>query len=161
MSKLTIKVLEPIKHPRSPFAFFFRFFIGKKLLNLKSHNIDQNFEFQLRMAFTDYCNEIQLVPETCYYIISDKPFIEERGRWSYLKGVINLDSKGSTTLKVPFKYDGRDFAIDYKNKKNQLIIAEENLILNTTGNNKFFVLYYHKNPKSREGKLLIDLTSGN
>ena len=48
-----------------------------------------------------------------------------------------------------------------QNKKNQLIIAEENLILNATGNNKFFVLYYHKNPKSREGKLLIDLTSGN
>jgi hypothetical protein len=160
MSKLTTKVLEP-KIERSPFAFFFRFFIGKKILNLKSNNIDQNFEFQLRLAFTDYCNEIQLVPETCYYIISDKPFNEEIGRWSYLKGVINLDSKGITTLKTPFKYDGRDFSIDYKNKKNQLIIAEENLVLSSTGNNKFFVLYYYKNPKAKEGKLLIDLTSGN
>jgi len=160
MSKLTTKVLEP-KIERSPFAFFFRFFIGSKILKLKSKEIDQNFEFQLRLAFTDYCNEIKLVPETCYYAISDKPFASNIGRWSYLKGVINLDSKGTTTIKTPFKYDDRDFTIDYKNNKNQIIIVEENLELNSKGNNKFFVLYYHKNPKAKEGKLLIDLTSGN
>ena len=160
MAELNIKVLQPSLE-RSPFSFFFRFFIGQTILKLKSKNINLKFEFELRIAFNLYCNALKIVPETCYYQISDKPFDADLGKWSYLKGVINLESKGTTSFKTPFKHDGDEFISVHKNKKNQVLISQEILILESEGKNIFFVLYYHKNPKAKKGKLLIDLTSGN
>ena len=88
MAELNIKVLQPSLE-RSPFSFFFRFFIGQKILKLKSKNINLKFEFELRIAFNLYCNALKIVPETCYYQISDKPFDADLGKWS-LKLHLNM-----------------------------------------------------------------------
>tara|TARA_R100001509_G_scaffold110320_2_gene66061 strand:+ start:5067 stop:5540 length:474 start_codon:yes stop_codon:yes gene_type:complete len=157
---MKVKLLEP-KLQRSPFSFFFRFFVGTKKLKLKSTKIDQNFEFELRQAFTQYCAAIKIVPETCYYEITTKPTLSDINRWSYLKGVINLDNTGYTVFETPFPYEGKVCSIKVKNKKNQIIIVEENLNTKPKGKNIYFNLFFHKNPKHKKGKLLIDLTSGN
>ena len=157
---MNIKLLEP-KLQRSPFSFFFRFFIGTAKLNLKSTKIDTNFEFELRQAFTNYCTAIKIVPETCYYEITKKPSPSDINRWSYLKGVVNLDNTGSTVFETPFTYNGKVGTISVKNKKNQVIIGEENLNIRPKGKNIFFNLFFHKNPKKKKAKLLIDLSSGN
>lgn len=157
---MKLKLLEP-KLVRSPFSFFFRFFIGTKQLKIKSNKIDQNFEFELRKAFTEYCAGIKIVPETCYYEITETPSPSDINQWSYLKGVINLNSVGETTFKAPFKYNNKYVTLKIKNKKNQIIIGEENLNIESKGNNIYFNLFFHKNPKHKQAKLLIDLTSGN
>jgi hypothetical protein len=100
---MKIKLLQPNLNS-SPFSFFFRFFIGIKQLKIKSNKIDKNFEFELRKAFTEYCTAIKIVPETCYYEITEKPSPSDINQWSYLKGVINLNRVGETKLQTSFKY---------------------------------------------------------
>lgn len=157
---MKVKLLQPELFT-SPFSFFFRFFIGMKKLNLKSNKIDDNFEFELRKAFTEYCTVVKIVPETCYYEITKKPSPSDVGSWSYLKGVISLDSVGETVFKLPFKFNGEYGKLKFKNKKNQILIAEENLDITGQGKNIYFNLHYHKKPKAKKHKLLIDLSSGN
>jgi|GEM_PF-3820403 len=156
---MQLKLLQP-HLVRSPFSFFFRFLIGFKKLKIKSDKIDENFEYELRSAFTQYCTSIKLVPETCYYEITKKPAKSDINRWSYLKGVINLSSEGETVFKTPFTFHGKYCEVKFKNKKNQILIGEENLNIKSKGKNIYFNLFFHKNPKHKKGKLLIDLTSG-
>ena len=157
---MQLKLLQP-HLIRSPFSFFFRFLIGFKKLKIKSDKINENFEYELRSAFTQYCAAIKLVPETCYYEITKKPAKSDINRWSYLKGVINLSSAGETIFKSPFTYNDKYLEIKFKNKKNQILLGEENLNIESKGKNIYFNLFFHRNPKHKKGKLLIDLTSGN
>ena len=157
---MKVKLIQP-KLFTSPFSFFFRFFIGIKKLKIKSNKIDKNFEFELRQAYTEYCTAVKIVPETCYYEITDKPTQSNIHQWSYLKGVINLDGIGQTIFRLPFQFNGKYGELKIKNKKNQILIGEENLDITSRGKNIYFNLHYHKNPKSKKHKLLIDLSSGN
>jgi len=156
---MKIKLLQPKLHT-SPFSFFFRFFIGIKKIKSKITNIDDDFEFELRKVFTEYCTAIKIVPETCYYQITKKSSKADINEWSYLKGVLNLDSNGETIFKTPFTFNGKYCDVKIKNKKNQVLICEENLNVQTKGKNIYFNLFFHKNPKHKKGKLLIDLSSG-
>ena len=157
---MKLKLLQP-KLYTSPFSFFFRFFIGVKKIKHNMNNVDEDFEFELRKAFTEYCSVIKIVPETCYYQITKKPSKADINEWSYLKGVINLSNIGQTSFSLPFNFNNTQKGIEVKNKKNQIIICEENLNIKCTGNSIYFNLFYHKNPKHKKGKLLIDLSSGN
>ena len=49
----------------------------------------------------------------------------------------------------------------WENKKTYVKNNEENLNIESKGNNIYFNLFFHKNPKHKQAKLLIDLTSGN
>jgi len=148
---MKLKLLQP-RLIRSPFSFFFRFFVGFKKLKIKSNKIDQNFEFELRTAFTQYCTAIKIVPETCYYQITKQPSKSDVNEWSYLKGVINLNSTGETVFKTPFTYNDKYWKIKFKNKKNQILMGEENLTIESKGKNIYFNLFFHKNPKHKKQK---------
>ena len=103
---MKIKLLQP-NLKSSPFSFFFRFFIGIKQIKIKSNEINENFEFELRQAFTEYCAAIKVIPETCFYEITQKPSSSDVNQWSYLKGIVNLNSLGETIIKTPFKYGNK------------------------------------------------------
>jgi|TARA_B100000073_G_C23456973_1_gene461710 hypothetical protein len=156
---MKVKLLQP-KLFTSPFSFFFRFFIGTKKVKIKTNTFDENFEFELRQAYTQYCTAVKIVPETVYYEITKGPTKANIHQWSYLKGVISLDGKGHTTCTLPFKFNGKYGTLKFKNKKSQILIGEENLDIESQGKNIYFNLHYHKNPKSKKHKLLIDLSSG-